>query len=202
MFLFSTLDLLAFGCAFQGLLLARDDLDGGWFGQSVVLLFEHKDTEGTMGIILNRPTRATLGQLVKNTPLELSSKLSSCLDLPVSLGGPVDTASLLVVSNKEVAGAQRIVDGLYVLGIVEAADNMQRGLIERDDVHLYMGYSGWAPWQLTEEIKQGGWWCGAADVSTVLARPRLPASSAMVGVTEALGNDAAMWADLKTRIGL
>lgn len=183
-----------------GLLLAREDLDGGWFGRSVVLLFEHRDTEGTMGVILNRPTRATLGQLVQNLPV--ASKLARCKDLPVNLGGPVDTSSLLAVSSKNVQGARRIVDGMYVLGINDAADALCTGDIAPRELHLFMGYSGWAPHQLKSEIDHGGWWCGAADASSVLVPSRCQEGAVpAVGSAELLENESSMWEDLKARIG-
>jgi len=134
------------------LLIAAPELRDPNFRRSVVFICSHSDEEGTFGLILNRPLSA------KVCDLPLSEPLSS--DAFLSIGGPVQTNTLhyLHCHDHLVERSISVIRRLCWGGEIEDV----RLLLERNDatpekLRFFLGYSGWAPGQLSEEISQGGW---------------------------------------------
>jgi putative transcriptional regulator len=132
------------------LLLSMPQLTDPNFRQSVVLLCQHSP-EGSWGLVLNRPTNraATMvtdeGDAVSN-------------GLEVWLGGPVELESgcILIDQMPEEGEALRICDGLFLSGSQAFLQRlMKTGPAGR--VRLLMGYAGWGPGQLEEELRQSAW---------------------------------------------
>ncbi len=72
------------------LLISEPALRDFYFGRSVVLLVEHTDGEGTIGLILNKPIHLKLNQVVKEFPDN---------EFPLFLGGPVHPERLSTFIN-------------------------------------------------------------------------------------------------------
>ena len=70
------------------LLLADPSLRGGIFHKSVVLLADHSQEDGAMGLILNQPAGHTVGDLLKG------EEFSDLLSVQVHIGGPVAKSHL------------------------------------------------------------------------------------------------------------
>ncbi len=129
------------------LLLADPSLRDGIFSRSVVLLAEHSPTEGALGLILNQDTGKTVGDL-----LPQQDQFFPLRHLAVHDGGPVArdqlTFSAFWWSRKQ---------GLrwsLRLSAAEAQLHAQRpGRI----VRAFIGYSGWTPGQLENEIHHHSW---------------------------------------------
>ena len=129
----------------QKLLLSAPSLRDGTFDKSVVLLAEHTPKEGAFGLILNRPTGKTVGDLISDPDfLEL-------WHLPVFLGGPVSrdqlTFSAFWQKDSKFGFATRI-----------AMDEAKTYLEQPNTlVKAFAGYAGWSEGQLEDEVAQDAW---------------------------------------------
>src|SRR6185295_5894174 len=86
------------------LLLAMPQMRDPNFERSVVLLCEHSG-EGTMGLVINRPTTNSVVSIVQMEPADLEGANS---DLPVWIGGPVDTSRAWILSSDDPGTPERI----------------------------------------------------------------------------------------------
>ena len=118
------------------------------FLRSVVYLVKH-DEDGAYGLILNRPMEITVGQLLREVLEEAVD-----IDEPIYHGGPVE-GPIVVVHEEEVDGASPVEPGVYLSSDQDdlAAICSKSGGRYR----VFNGYAGWAPEQLDDELKLGGW---------------------------------------------
>ena len=132
------------------LILASPALRDPNFVRSVVLIAEHTD-EGAMGLVLNRPASATVGEAVPDL-----SWLAGDAE-PVYVGGPVAETAVIVLAEfdlPELAGAI-VEDDLGFIG--SDADDPERldGAIRR--ARVFAGHAGWGPGQLESELAEESW---------------------------------------------
>ncbi|MGE0277602.1 MAG: YqgE/AlgH family protein [Nitrospiraceae bacterium] len=134
------------------LLVASPRLTDPNFRQTVVLVVEH-GSEGTMGLILNRPTNVLLSEaLPQFTALKGSTHR-------LFVGGPVEASRLLLlVRLKEPpADARAVFDGVYVGATPAVLERIITQANPAETFRAFAGSAGWAPGQLTFEMNQGGW---------------------------------------------
>ncbi|MEY3941876.1 MAG: hypothetical protein RIR07_762 [Bacteroidota bacterium] len=130
-------------------LMAHPLLDDGNFARCVVLLTEHND-DGTVGLVLNRPSEYTLSQAL----------VGSWPDWPLNLGGPVGTDSLFFLHLRPdlISGGNEVLPGVFFGG---SLDDVQRAAeskaLSAEDVLFAAGYSGWSVGQLQAELDEGSW---------------------------------------------
>src|SRR5262245_32217130 len=121
------------------LLIAAPSLLTPFFTRTVILMLEHND-EGALGVVLNRPTEATVSDIAEKVfeePFEWEK--------PIRIGGPVP-GPLMVLHTVEDQSDQEVMPGLY--SSVEAS-KVQEVLRRRSDPCLVIAnYSGWGPGQL------------------------------------------------------
>lgn len=121
------------------------------FHRTVVLLCEH-GPEGSFGLILNRPLDVTLSEVVHG--------VESASETYLSLGGPVqpETLHFLHTHGPLVANTVPVLDGIYWGGDFDALKLLiETGQTSASDLRFFVGYAGWSPGQLDEEIEDGGW---------------------------------------------
>lgn len=121
------------------------------FLRSVVYVLRH-DEEGAIGLILNRPMKITVGEL-----LEELTEQSIHNDRPVFCGGPVDGPLMLLqacdqapIPSVYIASDQERI--LEICGQHGTEAESQQGAYR-----VYDGYAGWAARQLEDELRSGGW---------------------------------------------
>jgi putative transcriptional regulator len=117
------------------------------FGRSVILVCDH-DEEGTFGLVINRMTNKKLSDLEGYD-----------VDIPIDKGGPVESNSLYLIHQvPEIENAIPLSNGLYWGG---AADHVKfllnAGLLTENNSRFMLGYSGWGPGQLKEELDSFSW---------------------------------------------
>jgi len=143
------------------LLVASRKLVDPNFAETVVLLV-HYDTEGALGLILNRRTNIPLSQVLDG--FEVAKDRSD----PVYLGGPVETSTAyaLVRSPAKLEGAKPVVGGVYLIPktLFEQAISARPN---PDSLHIYVGYAGWTKDQLPKEVERGDWFIFQADAQAV-----------------------------------
>jgi putative transcriptional regulator len=133
------------------LLVALPALVDPNFAQTVVLLLDH-DEDGTLGVVLNRPTEVLAADVLPSVAglLESSALVFS--------GGPVAPQNAIAVG----ALAVREPDPVWFrrvfadIGLVDV-EALEDGSASVTQVRIYAGYAGWTPGQLDAELAEGAW---------------------------------------------
>jgi len=132
------------------LLVASDRLGDPNFSETVVFLIRRTSDEGTMGIVLNRPMDLTLAKAFP--------QMHATTD-PVYEGGPVssDAVQALLRTADKPENAEHIVGDVYVVSRKALLEKSITDHLPKDKFRVYLGYAGWGPGQLENEIRQGAW---------------------------------------------
>lgn len=180
------------------LLIAMPSIQDPNFERSVVLLCAHSE-QGAMGFVLNKLAPMTMfSDLIEMTDIGegLDDLPPDVLSIPVRLGGPVDGQRGFVVHSNDREGDDMtltVPGGYVVTATIDVLRDiaLQRGPRLR---LITLGYSGWSPGQLENEILNNGWLHCPADVDLVFLQPieRLyDAALAKLGVSlQLLSTDA------------
>lgn len=146
----------------KGKILISEPFMGDYFfGRSVILLAEH-NTEGSFGLIMNKPAPTPLNTLVEGLP---------DFDAPVFLGGPVQSDSLFFmhVLGDEIPESQEIMKGVYWGGNLETISEMiLLNAIKPEHIRFFVGYSGWDANQLEDELKRNTWLVSKVNAKSLL----------------------------------
>lgn len=150
------------------LIIAMPQLLDPNFHRSVVLLIEKND-EGAFGVVINRKGESKVSELCSGLNVGWGGE-----DEEVALyGGPVgtqqgfllhgDIADDVTVSSREVAQGVRIASDMETF----------RTLCQRPpiDFRILLGYAGWAPGQLENELRGGAWLTGEVTPELVFHTP-------------------------------
>lgn len=152
------------------LLLAMPDLLDPNFHRSVVLLVHHDD-EGSVGMVLNRPTEIRAVDLCET----LGIPWSGGHDHIVHWGGPVQPNTGWVVSCGETLASAEAATALDREGHIHFAGSLDalRAVAQAppDPLRLFLGYAGWGPGQLETELASGAWVTAPFDDDACLLVP-------------------------------
>lgn len=137
------------------LLISRPFLGDPNFERSVVLLCRDAPSDGTFGLVLNRLTNLTLGDVL-DLPAAASARAA---DLPLYLGGPVEPNTLHYLHRRaDLPGATSLGQDVYWGGDFELLLGLiGTGAVGADEVRLFAGYSGWSKGQLAGEMQGESW---------------------------------------------
>lgn len=145
------------------LLVATPLLGDPNFRRTVILIVEDEPEEGTLGVVLNRPTEVEVGQVLEPwTGLVTGPSV-------VFKGGPVSPNSALALAlapGEDEPLGWRSLDGSTLMsriGLVdlEAPPELLAGGIT--SLRVFAGYAGWGPGQLAAEIDEGAWYVLAGE---------------------------------------
>jgi putative transcriptional regulator len=149
------------------LLVATPRLADPNFRRGVVLVVEHDDSEGTLGVVLNRPTEVPVDRV-----LPPWAKLT-CGPAVVFQGGPVALDSALAlasVRDGERPLGWRALDGEAgggCVGVVDLDAPPELLAAEITGLRVFAGYAGWGRGQLRSEIDEGAWYVLSAEAGDV-----------------------------------
>jgi putative transcriptional regulator len=143
-------------------LVASSELKERNFRETVVLVTQ-PPRGGPWGVIINRPLVQRLSEVF--TEYET---LKDRKDV-VHFGGPVQRDGLvfLVRTSKPPPRAVPVLKDVYFVSDLDWIDELFRRPEPTRGVRVYYGHSGWAPGQLQNELKRGGWHVVPADAETV-----------------------------------
>lgn len=122
------------------------------FRRTVILVCKHHSIEGTSGVILNKPVKLELEDLLESFPKGFGGKLY--------LGGPVgtDIIQILHTVGDKLTGSRKLCEGVYWGGDFNQLKKLIRhGEITNRHIRFYIGYSGWDAKQLQDELKDNSW---------------------------------------------
>jgi putative transcriptional regulator len=164
-------------------LIAMPSMADPHFAKSLTYICEHND-QGALGLVVNRPIGMTLSSLFEqiNIPLGDSALRAS----PVHFGGPVqiDRGFVLHRPLGSWASTLPIDDDLGLTTSKDILEAVGRGEGPQN-VLVTLGYAGWSPGQLENELSQNAWLTVRADVSVIFDMPaeeRLPAAMQLLGI--------------------
>lgn len=132
------------------LLVAEPFLREESFNHAVILLLDYDKTETAMGLVVNKSTGYTLGQLIDD---------SDC-NVPVYRGGPVGDDRLFYIHTLGdlIKDSSEIADGLWLGGDFDTIKEYLKDGYPTDGLlRFILGYSGWQAGQLEEELENGVW---------------------------------------------
>jgi putative transcriptional regulator len=150
------------------LLVAGDDMQDPRFVESVIYLIKH-DHEGTMGFVINRPIgQSTVDDLLKGLGAPAAG---SKRDITIYYGGPVSGRQGFLLHTDDVTYEKSIKakDGILATSQREMLEDLAAG---KGPAHFLfiLGYAGWAPGQLADEIKSNSWFVVPADKNLIFGK--------------------------------
>lgn len=143
------------------ILISEPFLEDEYFKRAVILLCECNE-EGAFGFILNNMIKIELSELVDE--IEING-------FNMSLGGPVQTSNLYYVHTipEEIPGSAEVLPGLFVGGDFEILKTrIALNEIDSDQIRFFLGYSGWSPNQLDQEMLDGSWFVSEVQAQQVM----------------------------------
>jgi len=143
-------------------LVASKQLRDPQFFETVVLLIEY-DSQGAMGLVINRPTTVKLSEVLPE--IEGLQKRSDI----IYLGGPVakNQLMLLIRTSSPPEGSHLVFKDIYLSSSQTIIEKMIDNPDTPERFRVYAGYAGWAPGQLDREVSRGGWHILQADEESV-----------------------------------
>ena len=197
------------------LLIAMPSLGDPYFNKTVTYICEHNE-EGAMGLIINLPVNITLSDLLKQIPAEEDEKLDKAIDGDsannditgniglidnavtditnsleqlVLAGGPIAKQRGFVLHSSQTGWTSSLSlskelmittskDILMALGTEKAPEQFM----------VTLGYAGWGPGQLEQELQANSWLTTPADSEILF---KTPIEQRWKKATEKLGIDLA-----------
>jgi putative transcriptional regulator len=142
------------------LLVATPALKDPNFEKTVILLSAHDEENGTLGVIINKPTHKTLGECVDEF------RGTELADTEIYVGGPVQSQQL-ILSCWQWSDSHK--DFRFYFGISrERAADLLRDHPDNVEIRGYLGYAGWGKDQLETEISDHAWYTFPVDPVTIL----------------------------------
>lgn len=168
----------------QQLLLAMPGKVMGSLANTVIYVCEHTD-QGALGLVINRPTDLTVGDLLKRLDLPLSLEIGAREQAPVFFGGPVQTDRGFVLHRPAHGYGSSI--RLGDIALTTSRDVLQDVAVGKGPEHVLitLGYAGWGAGQLEDEMSQNAWLNVAATHQILFEMPpeqRYEAALAQLGI--------------------
>lgn len=173
-------------------LIAMPNMADPYFSRTLTYICEHND-QGALGVVINRPIDMTLGTLFDRLSLTLTSE--NLGKAPIFFGGPVQTDRGFVLHQPigEWQSTLSVQDRVGLTTSKDILESLGHGT-GPEKLLVTLGYSGWAPGQLENEIKQNAWLTVAAKDAVIFDLPveeRLPAALGLLGIDFASLSDEA-----------
>ena len=135
------------------LLIAHPNVPTGTiFHRAVIYLYQDKDDEGSIGVIINKPSKFTIKDVCEDKGIEYpwTKKV-------IYHGGPVTQNALVLLHTNDWSSQNTATGGL---NLAVSSDNLMFEKLSMGDEPMYWrlfgGMCGWAPGQLDAEMKGEG----------------------------------------------
>ena len=153
-----------------GLLLAMPQLADPNFSRSVVLMIEHSEN-GSFGLVINHPSPIKATELLESLEMSWHGEDSAV----VWAGGPVQPSTGWVLHEPvgvASPGAGGTIEITSTISLSTSPDRLRAISMQPPrNIRLILGYSGWGPGQLAQEMARGAWLHTAADPKLVFETP-------------------------------
>ena len=166
-------------------LIAMPAMSDPNFSRTLTFVCEHNE-RGALGIVVNRPIEVTLAALFKQVEIALPD--ADLASQPVFFGGPVQFDHGFVLHRP--VGAWKSTLPVGDVGLTTSRDILE-AMAHGHGPHqqlVALGYAGWAPGQLEDEIQRNGWLTVRANLDVIFDVPpeaRYDAAMSALGVNAA-----------------
>lgn len=151
-------------------LISMPGMSDARFAQTVVFMCAHSD-EAAMGLIVNKPVEDvelnTILEQLSITPKDTET------DQSVYFGGPVETGRGFVLHGADYSSPLETLECLpdvHMTATVDILEHIAQGQGPEKRL-LLLGYAGWGPGQLEQEIAQNGWLTAPGDAKIIFDLP-------------------------------
>ena len=150
-------------------LIAMPGMGDPRFERSVIYMVSHSD-KGAMGLIVNKPNmKLRFTDLLQQMSIETGAKTP---EIPVHFGGPVEHGRGFVLHSRDYVSdiSTLEVDGEFgMTATQDILEDIARGEGPASAM-MALGYAGWAPGQLEQEIGHNGWLTSVATPELIFAQ--------------------------------
>ena len=163
-------------------LISEPLLNDSYFKRSVVLLTEYSG-DGAVGFVLNKPIDLPINEVIDDFPK---------FNATIYVGGPVakDSIHFLHTLPDLIPNSVHVKDNIYWGGDFERIKELvSEGLIKPSQIRFFLGYSGWSPKQLDEEIENNAWLISEINSEKIMQ----PDHSLWTKTLEELGEKYRIW---------
>jgi putative transcriptional regulator len=183
-------------------LIAMPAMDDPYFAKSVTFICSHNQ-DGAMGIIINRPTDMTLDTLYEKINVSLEN--NAIAKQAVLYGGPVQPERGFVLHPITETSSTAAWDSSIAIN-QHTALTTSKDILEAvangsgpEKLLLSLGYAGWTPGQLEQEILQNAWLSVQASDANILDKilydtehdDKLNAAIQLLGIDPSMLSDVA-----------
>jgi putative transcriptional regulator len=154
------------GFLFGKLLIAMPGMSDPRFERSVIFMCAHSE-QGALGLIINKPIEGLpFRELMIKMEIPVSATTSTA---PVLFGGPVDTDRGYILHSNERSNRPATAMITSEIALTPTVDMLRAISDGRGPAKwlLTLGYAGWGPGQIEDEILHNGWIHCDADATLV-----------------------------------
>ena len=167
----------------QHFLIAMPAMADPHFAKTLTFICEHND-QGALGIVVNRPIEMNLRTLLEQVSIPLAS--TALGSVPIHFGGPVQVDRGFVL-HTPLGQWQSTLAVSSEIGLTTSKDILQAVARGEGPGKLFvtLGYAGWAPGQLENELAQNAWLTVQAQPDVIFDLPpdkRLSAAMQLLGI--------------------
>lgn len=147
------------------LLIAMPSMTDPRFAKTVIYVCAH-NSEGAMGLVINKQIdELSFPDLLEQLEIDQTPPKDA---VTVLFGGPVEQARGFVLHSAEYLqeATLRVNDKVGLTATIDILRDIAEGQGPKDRI-LALGYAGWGPGQLDDEIRGNGWLHVEADDNLV-----------------------------------
>jgi len=164
-------------------LIAMPQLADPNFTHTVTYICEH-NSEGALGIVINRPLELHLDEILEQMSLE--AKEPATTHIQIHSGGPVQQERGFVIHKSSQAwdASLQISSEISVTSSRDILHAIADGN-GPDPLFIALGYAGWGSGQLDQEMLDNAWLSGPADLDILFKLPseqRWEAAASLLGI--------------------
>ncbi len=149
-------------------LLAMPSLKDSLFARTVTYICDHNE-DGAMGLILNQPLDLNLGEVLSQLNLTTTETLAA---QPILCGGPMQMERGFVLHSNDSSwdSTMAISDKLSLTASLDILEAIAAGHGPKKSLFI-LGYAGWGPGQLEQELEENSWLTLAGDSGLIFDTP-------------------------------
>lgn len=165
-------------------LIAMPALNDPFFYHSVVYLCEHSE-QGSMGLIINIPTKIMLNELLAHVHIATESETTKTT--PILFGGPVSKNQGMILHNQPKgawANSIEVTDDIFLTSSTDILQAIGHGNGPKN-ILVALGYASWDEGQLEQELSENSWLTTPANQEILFTTPthqRWQKAASLIGV--------------------
>lgn len=151
-------------------LIAMPNMGDPYFYHSVAYICEHNE-EGAIGLIINHPTEISMADLFQQMEIK-TNDTNALKDTPILTGGPIQPERGFVIHRPK--GKWQSTLTLTEDIAITTSKDILAAIANHEGPHdhiITLGYAGWEPGQLEDELANNVWLSGPSDPAIIFNTP-------------------------------